>query len=219
MTALIIIGAILFLIALILFLPVHITAVIRGEAAVFIRILFIKIKLFPISEAKKKKAKKATNKKEKQKKTEEKKSEEKEAKKEKRSIPELIRSVADVLSVFLKQFSKHVRIRVLRYKIIIGTDDAAKTALLYGAAEQATAYLFAALGENINFAFSKKNSLVWVDFTSEKTVADVKIDVSINVFGALAMILPTFMAYIRNFGTPKHKEEDKIPSEKAPGKE
>ena len=134
-------------------------------------------------------------------------------------MPELIHSGAEVLSVFLKQFSKHVKIRVLRYKIIIGTGDAAKTALLYGAAEQATAYLFAVLGENINFAFSKKNSLVWVDFTSEKTTADVKIDVSVNVFGALAMILPTFMAYMRNFGTPNDKKEDKIQSEKAPGKE
>ena len=199
MTALIIIGAILFVIALILFLPVHITACVKDDAKVFLRILFIKIKLFPMKEKPEKKEEKKE--------------------KEKRNIPELIHSVAEVLSVFLKQFSKHVKIRVLRYKIIIGTGDAAKTALLYGAAEQATAYLFAVLGENINFAFSKKNSLVWVDFTSEKTTADVKIDVSVNVFGALAMILPTFMAYMRNFGTPNDKKEDKIQSEKAPGKE
>lgn len=216
MTALIIIGAILLVIALILFLPVHVTAVIRDDAAVFLRILFIKIKLFPMKEKPEKKEKKK-----KQKGAEKKKSEKKEEKKEKekRNIPELVHSVADVLSVFLRQFSKHVKIRVLRYKIIIGTGDAAKTALLYGATEQATAYLFTALGKNINFAFSKKNSLVWVDFTSEKTVADVKIDVSINVFGALAMILPTFMAFVRNFGMPKSKNEDKTPSEKAPGKE
>ena len=199
MTALIIIGAIFLVIALILFLPVHITACVKDDAKVFLRILFIKIKLFPMKEKPEKKEEKKE--------------------KEKRNIPELIHSVAEVLSVFLKQFSKHVKIRVLRYKIIIGTGDAAKTALLYGAAEQATAYLFAVLGENINFAFSKKNSLVWVDFTSEKTTADVKIDVSVNVFGALAMILPTFMAYMRNFGTPNDKKEDKIQSEKAPGKE
>lgn len=219
MTALIIIGAILLVIALILFLPVHVTAVIRDDAAVFLRILFIRIKLFPMKEKPEKNEKK--EKKKKQKAAEKKKSEKKEEKKEKekRSIPELIHSVADVLSVFLRQFSKHVKIRVLRYKIIIGTGDAAKTALLYGATEQATAYLFTALGENINFAFSKKNSLVWVDFTSEKTVADVKIDISINVFGALAMVLPTFVAYVRNFGMPKSKNEDKTPSEKAPGKE
>ena len=216
MTALIIIGAISLVIALILFLPVHITACVKDHAKVFLRILFIKIKLFPMKEKPEKKEKKK-----KQKAAEKKKSEKKEEKKEKekRNIPELIHSVAEVLSVFLKQFSKHVKIRVLRYKIIIGTGDAAKTALLYGAAEQATAYLFGVLGENINFAFSKKNSLVWVDFTSEKTTADVKIDVSVNVFGALAMILPTFMAYMRNFGTPNDKKEDKIQSEKAPGKE
>ena len=216
MTALIIIGAILFVIALILFLPVHITACVKDDAKVFLRILFIKIKLFPMKEKPEKKEKKKSGKA-----AEKKKSEKKEEKKEqeKRNIPELIHSVAEVLSVFLKQFSKHVKIRVLWYKIIIGTGDAAKTALLYGAAEQATAYLFAVLGENINFAFSKKNSLVWVDFTSEKTTADVKIDVSVNVFGALAMILPTFMAYMRNFGTPNDKKEDKIQSEKAPGKE
>ena len=214
MTALIIIGAILFVIALILFLPVHITACVKDDAKVFLRILFVKIKLFPA--AKKKQKKKAKEKKQKQEKKEDK---PQKKKKEKRDIPELIHSVADVLSVFIRQFSKHVKIRVLRYKIIIGTGDAAKTALLYGAVEQATAYLFAVLGENINFAFSKKNSLVWADFTSEKTVADVKIDVSINVFGALAMVLPTFMAYVRNFGMPKTKSEDKTQSEETPGKE
>ena len=42
MTALIIIGAILLVIALILFLPVHVTAVIRDDAAVFLRILLSK---------------------------------------------------------------------------------------------------------------------------------------------------------------------------------
>ena len=138
--------------------------------------------------------------------------------KEKRDIPSLVRSVADILGVFLRQFSKHVKIRVLRYKIIIGTDDAAKTALLYGAAEQATAYLFTILGENAKFTFSKKNSLVWADFTSDRTMADVKIDVSISVFGALAMLVPTYIAYVRNFGAIK-PTEIKPQTEDAPGKE
>ena len=129
-----------------------------------------------------------------------------------------MRSVADILGVFLRQFSKHVKIRVLRYKIIIGTDDAAKTALLYGAAEQATAYLFTILGENAKFTFSKKNSLVWADFTSDRTMADVKIDVSISVFGALAMLVPTYIAYVRNFGAIK-PTEIKPQTEDAPGNE
>ena len=58
MTALIIIGAILFVIALILFLPVHITACVKDDAKVFLRILFIKIKLFPMKEKPEKKEKK-----------------------------------------------------------------------------------------------------------------------------------------------------------------
>ena len=101
MTALIIIGAILFVIALILFLPVHITACVKDDAKVFLRILFIKIKLFPMKEKPEKKEKKKSGKA-----AEKKKSEKKEEKKEKekRNIPELIHSVAEVLSVFLKQF-------------------------------------------------------------------------------------------------------------------
>ncbi len=212
MTALIIIGAILAVIALLLFLPVHITAAVKDEAKVFLRILFVKIKLFPVKEKPEKKKKEQKPKQEKPKEKTEKKE------KEKRDIPSLIHSVADILGVFLRQFSKHVKIKVLRYKIIIGTDDAAKTALLYGAAEQATAYLFAVLGENAKFTFSKKNSLVWADFTSEKTTADVKIDVSISVFGALAMLVPTYVAYARNFGGIK-PIETKPRTEDAEGKE
>lgn len=212
MTALIIIGVILLIIFIILFLPVHITAAVKDEAKVFLRILFVKIKLFPMKEKPKKKKKEQKPKQEKPKEKTEKKE------KEKRDIPSLIRSVADILGVFLRQFSKHVKIKVLRYKIIIGTDDAAKTALLYGAAEQATAYLFTVLGENAKFTFSKKNSLVWADFTSERTTADVKIDVSINVFGALAMLVPTYIAYVRNFGAIK-PTEIKPQTEDAPGKE
>ena len=55
MTALIIIGAIFLVIALILFLPVHITACVKDDAKVFLRILFIKIKLFPMKEKPEKK--------------------------------------------------------------------------------------------------------------------------------------------------------------------
>lgn len=62
MTALIIIGAILFVIALILFLPVHITACVKDDAKVFLRILFIKIKLFPMKEKPEKKEKRRAGK-------------------------------------------------------------------------------------------------------------------------------------------------------------
>ena len=204
MTALIIIGVILLIIVMILFLPVHVTAAVKDEAKVFLRILFVRIKLFPMKEKPKKKKKEQKPKQEKPKEKTEKKE------KEKRDIPSLVRSVADILGVFLREFSK--------YKIIIGTDDAAKTALLYGAAEQATAYLFTILGENAKFTFSKKNSLVWADFTSDRTMADVKIDVSISVFGTLAMLVPTYIAYVRNFGAIK-PTEIKPQTEDAPGKE
>ena len=202
MTALIIIGVILLIIVMILLLPVHVTAAVKDEAKVFLRILFVRIKLFPMKEKPKKKKKEQKPKQEKPKEKTEKKE------KEKRDIPSLVRSVADILGVFLRQFSKHV----------IGTDDAAKTALLYGAAEQATAYLFTILGENAKFTFSKKNSLVWADFTSDRTMADVKIDVSISVFGTLAMLVPTYIAYVRNFGAIK-PTEIKPQTEDALGKE
>ena len=78
MTALIIIGAIFLVIALILFLPVHITACVKDDAKVFLRILFIKIKLFPMKEKPEKKEKKKSGKA-----AEKKKSEKKEEKKEK----------------------------------------------------------------------------------------------------------------------------------------
>lgn len=151
MTALIIIGVILLIIVMILFLPVHVTAAVKDEAKVFLRILFVRIKLFPMKEKPKKKKKNRSQSRKSQRK--------KRRKREgKRDIPSLVRSVADILGVFLRQFSKHVKIRVLRYKIIIGTDDAAKTALLYGAAEARRRHIF------LRYSEKTQNSLFQKEF-------------------------------------------------------
>ena len=214
MTALIVIGCIILFFALILSLKAKITVVYDGEVALFVKVLFIKIKILPkkkkkgphsMSEKKAHKIKQKLLEKQKKKKLkQQQKKQEKEAKKhdkehgvkEKKSLSDIldiIGMVKNIVSVVIKRFFKHLRVDIARLKIKIATGDAATTALAYGAVSQAAMYLFTVLAPVKGFSFPKeKDTDISCDYLSDTTTIDIKISFSIRVwhvfhigFGAL----------------------------------
>ena len=192
MIALIILGSILLLLALIIVLPLTATVVYDNELRIYARALFVRIKILPRKKKKLKKKKKAADKKAKK--------ELKEQKKGKKSLSDVLGTVSEITSLasgVLGRFGRHFHVRISRLQINVATPDAAQTAIAYGAIEAALTQLYATLGQSKNFKLPKdKNFFVRADFASEEMSARIKIHFSFSIFSLISALIVTL---IKNF--------------------
>lgn len=118
--------------------------------------------------------------------------------KEKTPVSEIIGLVIDLVKAFVSKFFGHVTVKCARAVVIIGGDDPAKTAVTYGIAVQSVAYLTEILRRNTKFKpKSGADMRVTVDFTREKSSADIDITLSVSLWGVLCTGLHTAIAYIK----------------------
>jgi hypothetical protein len=234
MPALITIGIILLFLVFLLTIKATVTIVYAGEVQLFLRVLFIKIRLVPAKKKKypksmsakkaqkikakaaKKKAKKLAKKKEKElAKEEEKKAVAKgEVKKEKKSpgeILDIISLVANLIKKVVGKFFGHLTIKLARIELKIATGDAATTAITYGAVTQAINLLFPVL-DNIKTVKTPdaKQIDVVADFCSEESEIDIKISFGIRVWHVFHVIFSALGELIKYlFKSMKRKSEKK----------
>ncbi|MBO5270734.1 MAG: DUF2953 domain-containing protein [Clostridia bacterium] len=201
----------------------------------------IRIRRAKAEEAKRlKAAKKAKAKAEKKKAAAEKKQKEKtdpearrkaiEAKKKKKAesatLEENLDLVKKIATVFFSRFFRHFRIELARLHIIVGSDEAAKTAMTYGIVVQAVAYILALLDKFANFhGLEKRDVYVDTDFLSEEMKIDVKIAFSLRLwhlfhilFGALGKLIKNRVAVRRRVAAEHHhhRHSDGDPPPKNP---
>ncbi len=140
-------------------------------------------------------------------------------KKEKQSIGDIVALVKLLIEIAKKVLAKtwrYIRIKIERYDITVGTDDAAKTALIYGGVSQATSYLFTLLDETAHFRVKRKAPVnVGVDFLAAETKANVQMDFCLRLRHILSIGLEAGIIYLRGIkksGKPKgnNKKENKI---------
>lgn len=215
----------IFLFFFILFsIPVHVTIGLKESFSVTIRILFWRIPILPKPKSVKKKSKnkkksdekKQKDKKEKQEKKSSKKEKvkedekstngEKEAhKKKKPDIVFLLRLILHVVAVLFKKLGKHFKIRVLAYEICVATEEAAKTAVMYGMVQSLSETIFLRLEKAINFKIAKKAPIgVYANFLEEKTKANVEIDFSLSIADVFAIVFGVILASIQSFISSPH---------------
>lgn len=119
--------------------------------------------------------------------------------KKKRSLIDNINLIKEILSVVLGRFARHLRIRLTRIKLVIGTDDAAKTAMLYGAAAAGVSCIVEMLDNVTNIEYTTDADVsVDADFTAEKITADVKIEFSLRVWHLFDIALRALCALVKN---------------------
>ncbi len=200
MTGFLIAGAVLLFFVFLPTVPFHAVISADGELRVWIRVLFVKISVFPAK--KRKRPKKEKRKREKQAVKKKKKKEKKEAApKKKRNILHMLRLILRIAAAIMKKLRRHLRIRLHAYEIAVATGDAAKTAVLYGAVAGLSSNLFELLQSGIRFKVKKSAPVdVSADFLGEKTKVRIKIDFSINLWGVLATLLAAGIAFVKNKG-------------------
>ena len=211
MTALIVILSIALLIALLLSTKVLLHIRYEESLTVYLRVLFVKIRLYPSKKEKKKhphsmskrKAQKIKDSLQKKPKEEPKKrkSKKKEKEKEPKEAPDLI-SIISIITNFVKSFIRifagSVRIRSSRLHIVVATEDAADTAIAYGALTQAINLLFPMLDGIKTFKHLPrgKELSVSADFLSDTSKIDANVELYIRVGSALKAVC---LAAIRAF--------------------
>ena len=211
MTALIVILSIALLIALLLSTKVLLHIRYEESLTVYLRVLFVKIRLYPSKKEKKKhphsmskrKAQKIKDSLQKKPKEEPKKrkSKKKEKEKEPKEAPDLISIISIITSFvksFLRLFAGSVRIRSSRLHIVVAAEDAADTAIAYGALTQAINLLFPMLDGIKTFKHLPrgKELSVQADFLSDTSKIDADVELYIRVGSALKAVC---LAAIRAF--------------------
>ncbi len=110
--------------------------------------------------------------------------------KNKRSIPDTVKFIFKIVKILYQKYMPHLEIELTRIKILIGTPDAASTALLYGVATQVAAYSVEWLDSNIKLSKrSLKDINISPDFCSGKSTFDVKIILRLPIRYALGLLL------------------------------
>lgn len=219
MTVLLVIGIIflslMLIVAFLLSLRGTLNIKYNGELLISLRMLFVKIRLYPqkdkkrrkrsMSAAKAKRIRKAARKralKERERELERKrqkaiaKAKKKEAKKKKRLSEkihdgiETVRLIADITTGAVKKFKKRIRVKITRLKIKVASNEASKTAIAYGAIVETVNALLPVMTESKCFKMPPKEDLdVAADFTSDTPEFDIDISLSLRVWHVLDIAL------------------------------
>ena len=192
-----------------------VTIAYANEIKLYVRVLFLKITIMPKKEPKKAKGMSASKAQKIRKKLEKKaekkqlaakekaaaKEENKKSKKKKtpQEIVDIIKMVSDLAVTVIGRFAKHLRIHIARIKIVIASEDAATTALLYGTVSQSVNLIFPVLERVKNFPRLKNADIsVDCDFASTEPQIDIKLGFSIRVWQVLNIALSALVTFLKH---------------------
>jgi biopolymer transport protein ExbB/TolQ len=237
MPGLIICGVILLILIFLLLLKVTLTVSYAGEVELWVRILFVKIRLVPsrdkkyphsmsagkAARLKKKRIRKLRKKLEKKRLKEEEKEnarnelgKEQKEKKTPQEILDVISLVCTLVTKVVGKFFKHLRVRLARINMKIATDDTAATAITYGAVTQSINVLFPLLDSVKQVKTPKSKDInIYADFCSDETEIDIRIDFALRVWHVLHVAVVALIQFIKYyFKSAKHKDEKEELEEK-----
>lgn len=224
---LIVIGGVLLFFLLLFALRIRVIIVLRDHVGVTLRILCLRIRIFPRDKkvkwkhfsqkkaeklaAKKaqKEAQRAAKKAAKKAKKEKNKHLFAEGKKEKMTLTEKLILVRGLTAAVIRKTGRKLRLHAARLHVRVATGDAAKTAVLYGAVCQTLSYLLAGLDRVTRLKAAEPDVSVTADYLAEKPSADIKLEFSIRVWGAVAILLSAALAFLRTKQEIKTRKKQK----------
>lgn len=199
------------LLVLLMFLKLRLCLTYENDFSVKIKVLFFNISLLPRSVKKpnpKKYSLKALQKKQNKlnkKKTKKQSAESSEATAQESpsnnkssKIKEILEIIKIILENVMSPFGRYLKVEIIKMHITVGTDDPAKTALIYGGICQLTSYIVELLSNLTNVDVKKQNSIIVnPDFLEGKTDAKINITLGLRVWHGLSLALKFFMGYIK----------------------
>ena len=204
MIALYIIAGVLALLVLLLLIPVRLSLVYSDDLSLTASYLFFRFPIYPkekkvrLSDYTPRKIRKRKRKAKKKRRLENVAAKAK-AKKKKTLEQKLrqLRLLLHILKDTYESILSAVRVRVLRLYITVATDDAAKTAILYGVAAQSTAYLLTLLQTYTKTAAKRDRVNVIADFCKEESEIDTAIVFSATPIALLLLGLRAAFLFLK----------------------
>ena len=191
-----VLGAILLFIGFILSIKIKLVLAYEESFAIYIKILFFKIMLFPDDKKKKTKKKKkksssTTTKKEKT-------SNEPKKKISASQIIKIISVMKDTVIDILKDFFGKIHFKFIKIHADIGCEDASKTALAYGAVTQGVAYFIELLDNTSNVEVSSSSSIdIRANFISQKSWLELNCLLYIRVISLISLGIKALKGYLK----------------------
>ncbi len=188
-----------------------------GEASILLRYAFLRIHLLPSKQGKiklgdytfekvaqrqaaekKKDAKKQSSPKKPKKKeaAKSKKSDEGEGT-EKKSAISLLLTMREIIFDTIKRFPGKLRLEILRLRLSVGAEDAAATAIGYGAVTQAVGAALTLAEEHADVRIRRDAVMILPDFLSGKLDADVSVRLSVRVGSVFGLALRFIFNFIK----------------------
>lgn len=195
MTALCIIGGVLLFFVWLFTRKLHIGAGFADDPFLYVRILFLKLRLPPEKSAHtEENLKEQTTEKGRKKKA---KKEKEKAALPKKAVGEYITIFTDALKELVHKLKKYLFLEKYIIKADIGTDDAAKTAILYGAASNAAAQLWMLVCSLKRRTRNPKLIYTEIkpDFIAEQTDFYADIELSIRLWQILSLGMTALGVY------------------------
>lgn len=132
-----------------------------------------------------------------------------------RTLLENLRLVRALVAALLRATDKHLSLRTARLTVRVVGEDAAATALLYGAVAASLSYLFSALDRVTRLSFSRRVVGAVADYTASKPSADVKLVFSISAWRAFALLFSVALAFVRAKRREKRHQQQKTATDVA----
>ncbi|MBQ7293307.1 MAG: hypothetical protein IJW79_06170 [Clostridia bacterium] len=211
MVALCIIGAVLLLLILVTLLPISLSVKYRDEFSLTAKIGFIPIKKIPSPKKKvkisdysvkaiKKRRKKAAKAKAK---AEKKKTpptpQTKKAPKKKKNLFDTLNLIKELLGVIIPGVWGKLKIKASKISITVGSEDAAKTALLFSAVNNGVAGVLAYLDNASKIkGFNRSEISVRADFLAENISADIDVSFSLRIGQILKILFDAALKYVKS---------------------
>ena len=128
-----------------------------------------------------------------------------------RTLAENLSLIIDVVKVLLGRFFKHLRIDLSRIHISVASEDAAKTAILYGIVSQSVAYLLELLGHFKTVSTPNLSDVsVTPNWVEEQTAVDIKLSFSLRVGHLFDILFRVIGRAVKHLFQDKKRKEKQM---------
>lgn len=97
--------------------------------------------------------------------------------------------VTRTIALAVKEQLERSKVYLKEFNLVLGTDDAAKTAMLYGVATTAANGLYAVLGRFTQLCCNQEKLIIAPDFTSDKTRFSIHLEIHFKFLHLIGVIL------------------------------
>ena len=112
------------------------------------------------------------------------------------SLLDKLNSIREIIAIVFNEFKSYLHVKLTKIHVSVATDDAAKTAILYGAVSTAVACIVDLIDDITNLKTLKESSIsVEPDFLSSKTDIDLNITLYVSILGAIKILMKSFIQH------------------------